>query len=495
MIYFVTKTYLAKKISEWMEVIAYKMAAQAKANMEQLRSEMEAITPEITYCQSVTYAQLVQLRNQSNLVPGTWYKMIDYVTKVANDPEARSAGHPFDLLLLATSENTISEHARAIRTTRNAGSYFRNSNLSAWQIWYCLDNDYTRFMWASSTGTGVIYRLIDEFGNDCAYDFKNVQYKRYAVSDNNAGDGEFELDLDGLYMGYQGDMYNLSIPDESDYIYCYTFNSYDEERGVSEDASLSVQVFSSSVQDTGNYNQRGCLQNVIKPYYAPVQIDDLISFSAIALNNICYIYRNYSPDGGEHDACGIFGNRFETGCHSMSFRGNSRNDSFGEECKYIVAGYRLNDCTFSQGCCDMSFSQGCGWMSFSQYCNNMSFSQGCGNMSFSQNCYSMSFSQYCHDMSFSQGCGNMSFSQDCWNMSFSQHCYDMSFSQYCNNISVGAGVYGISLPESARNIHILSGVNGSQESYLKVDVEANYTQLVAMDSNGNIRIFNPADAA
>jgi hypothetical protein len=25
-------------------------------------------------------------------------------------------------------------------------------------------------------GTGYIYRMIDEFGNDCPYDFKNIQY-------------------------------------------------------------------------------------------------------------------------------------------------------------------------------------------------------------------------------------------------------------------------------------------------------------------------------
>ena len=494
MIYLVTKTYLSKKISEWMEIITYRLTAQAKANMEQLRSEMANLNPEISVYTSVTYAQLVQLREQSKLMPGTWYRMIDFVTKVANDPEARSAGHPFDLLLLATSENTLSEEARPMLTSRNAGRYFRDSNLKAWKVWYCLDNDSMRFMWASPSGTGVIYRMVDEWGNDCPYDFKNVQFKRYAVTDDNAG-GDFDLRLDGLYMGYNADMYNLYIEDYSDFIYCYTFNSYNENNGTSVDASLSPQSFSSDSQSVANYKQRGCLQNVIAPYYAPVEIDDRINFSSLALNNICYIYRNADSDSGAQEGYGIFGNRFDTGCYNMSFQSNARNNTFGQECHNMVAGYRFYNMSFSQGCCDMSFSQDCRRMSFSQGCWGMSFSQGCCDMSFSQGCWGMSFSQYCHDMSFSQDCGRMSFSQECRLMSFSQDCYSMSFSQGCRNINVDAGVHDLQLPAGASNIHIFSGVRGSQSQPLGVATNADYTQFVAMGSNNNVRIFNPADVA
>ena len=44
--------------------------------------------------QHVTYAQLVTLRNNSGLVAGQWYRITDYMTTVANDTEARSAGLP-----------------------------------------------------------------------------------------------------------------------------------------------------------------------------------------------------------------------------------------------------------------------------------------------------------------------------------------------------------------------------------------------------------------
>lgn len=63
---------------------------------------------------------------------------------------------------------------------------FLSSKLEAWQIWYCLDNDSNRFTWADMTnGKGVIYRLIDEWGNDCPYDFYNILFRGWKESDNN----------------------------------------------------------------------------------------------------------------------------------------------------------------------------------------------------------------------------------------------------------------------------------------------------------------------
>ena len=110
------------------------------------------------------------------------YRLTDFETTVANDPEARSAGHPFDVVVLALSGNTLAEEAMVM--PHDGDTYFENCNLTAWKVWYCLDNDADRFQWAdTANGKGVIYRMIDEWGNDCPYDFKNVQFKRYQLWD------------------------------------------------------------------------------------------------------------------------------------------------------------------------------------------------------------------------------------------------------------------------------------------------------------------------
>ena len=55
----------------------------------------------------------------------------------------------------------LNEEARAIQ--HEGDTYFADCDLNAWKIWYCLDNDATRFAWTDSAkGKGVIYRMIDE---------------------------------------------------------------------------------------------------------------------------------------------------------------------------------------------------------------------------------------------------------------------------------------------------------------------------------------------
>ena len=130
---------------------------------------------------STTYSALKTLRDNSQLVAGQWYRITDYRT-YATGTSVTCANHDFDLLVFATTPNELSEQAKA--TLHSGDTYFASSNLNAWKVWYCLDNDSTRFAWADTTnGKGVIYRLIDERNNDVPYDFKNILYStKYVFS-------------------------------------------------------------------------------------------------------------------------------------------------------------------------------------------------------------------------------------------------------------------------------------------------------------------------
>lgn len=124
-----------------------------------------------------TWAELKALRDEAKLIAGTFYRITDYVTTTTQS-QTKSANHPFDVIVLALSENTLSEEAKA--ALHEGDTYFADSDLSAWELKYCLDNDRTRFSWADETnGKGVIYRMIDENQNDCPYDFKNVLHSGY----------------------------------------------------------------------------------------------------------------------------------------------------------------------------------------------------------------------------------------------------------------------------------------------------------------------------
>lgn len=132
---------------------------------------------------SVTYADLVTLKAESHLVPGQMYRITDYVTR-AKGNRVTSSGKAFDIIVIATDINKLSEDAKAIKhpIPRNETDYFEHANMEAWELKYCLENDTNRFGWTSdevSEGhTGVIYYMKDEWGNECPYDFKNIQFYR-----------------------------------------------------------------------------------------------------------------------------------------------------------------------------------------------------------------------------------------------------------------------------------------------------------------------------
>ena len=62
----------------------------------------------------VTYSELVSLRDNSQLIPGRLYRIVDYSTIITH-LSYTTAGHDFDLILEALSTNELSHDARAIR--------------------------------------------------------------------------------------------------------------------------------------------------------------------------------------------------------------------------------------------------------------------------------------------------------------------------------------------------------------------------------------------
>lgn len=144
---------------------------------DDLTVETEVIPPYIYEKQenaiNVTYSEVKKMRDSSLLKVCTFYRITDYVTFTVQEG-TRSAGHVFDIIALAISENELSEDVKV--ALHEGDSYFANSNINAWEAKYCLDNDTNRFSWASINGKGVIYYLKDERSNECPYDFKNIMF-------------------------------------------------------------------------------------------------------------------------------------------------------------------------------------------------------------------------------------------------------------------------------------------------------------------------------
>lgn len=132
---------------------------------------------------NVTYSELKALRDSSSLVPGMQYYIYDYVTTVG-DASLSSAMHPFGIIVTANSPSELNENAR-IRNVEGNEYY---TNLDAYEIKYCIDNDSSRFGWADPNGTGIIYYMKDDNRNEACYDFTNILFDNKYTFDYNGTD-------------------------------------------------------------------------------------------------------------------------------------------------------------------------------------------------------------------------------------------------------------------------------------------------------------------
>lgn len=379
--------------------------------------------------EKTTYANLVSLRNNNALTPGKLYRITDYTTTTSLTGTA-AAGHVFDLIVMALDKNALSEEACAVTHAGDA-SYWENSNLSAWRIWYCLDNDKSRFAWADDrtyvtihsdnedyawangikmmrnedgdvdwkgtgsayawiepdelgayftnnetpqhgdilyyedgtetgyivdklgiNGTGVIYRLIDEWGNDVPYDFKNILY-----TDINTAGGDcytFSLKYDKTFTWE-----NVSISDAS--ILGNTI-PYSPDSPAGNMTSNGVITWSPSAHP----NILGCRDNKIEPCIFTTTTGANTTQSKQTLNKIVLFacaYPAVAFDGNNGAGfAGIYGNTFGANCQDILL---GLGDNFGPAMGFDTETFHSNvfgpDCfgfRVNANLCDNQFGAG-----------------------------------------------------------------------------------------------------------------------------------------
>ena len=409
----------------------------------------------------LTYMELLRLRDNNKLIPGQQYKIMNYVTTTSQE-NTKSAGYGFGIIVTANSKNVLSEIARACYIKEFWGTYFGDAgvNLEAWKIWYCLDNDKERFSWAVDAkdgGKGVIYRMIDEWGNDCPYDFKNISF---AINNSNT---------------YQ---YTFS--------WCVKKNMLVQ---TIEDASIfgnNGSVINDGGGVTGVYN------NVIKPY--------IVNGKQI-LNNIFFISDSNYYSGyycGCHDnnfGINCHDNTFGNNCHSNSFGMNCYNNTFGNNCRLNIIGDSCISNNFNNGFCLNIFGEECMSNEFGDNCKSNVFEDNCYNNILGENCCNNNFGNNCHDNSFGILCQSNTFRNNCHSNIlgdncvcnfFDNDCYSNSFRQFpsdraslldnCSYNNFDAGCSNIMLCYygeqcSIINYTINKGVNNKNIDILYIDSE------------------------
>lgn len=329
---------------------------------------------------NVTYAELKALRDEGKLIAGQMYRMTDYET-TCTWKNTKCAGHPFDLVLTALDNKTLDEKCSAIQSARDKDGYFANSDLAAWDVRYCLDNDTERFTWMNddweyvtwvdANGKGVIYRLIDEAENDVPYDFKNIMFSRPLT------EGKYDAE-NGIDT------------------FCYTFCCIYRGTYAIEDQSVKEPLCC--------YNNKFavyCYDNVFLTFSGSNCI--LNSFKSNCLSN-------------------TFGN----GCYSNTFGENCLFINFSESA-YNTLGNYCYGITFIDACYYNVLGAGCIDITLGEYCEANTFGENCGEITlksddeyggycsyntFGNKCNSINLVDYCQYLVFGDGCSEITLLND-----------------------------------------------------------------------------------
>ena len=478
--------------------------------------------------ENITYSQLKYLRDNSKLIPGCYYRITDYQC-TTSQVNTKSAGHQFDIIVRADSENKLNEEASAIQ--HEGDEYFANNNLNAWQIWYCLDNDTTRFEWADSiNGKGVIYRMIDEWNNDVPYDFKNIQF----------------------YRKFNFSTYLWSdIPKDNTGVPCYTFSSEGKYSTTSSftDMSLSKsnRIYSNIIKKYINSNIQILNNNC---FFGESCHDNYFENSCYnnTLGNWCYdnIFGNDCNSNSIDENCGdnffedscdsnnidkyCSGNFLEEGCASNSFDRYCNNNFLGKHCSRNK---------FYMSCSNNNLGDSCNDNTFDSYCSSNLLKNSCYHNSIGQSCYSNilgfnssynSIGKYCYNNAFGNFCSSNTIGESCSYNSFGNHCSYNIFGNNFNRNSLGnncesiefsyskgdttkfnyyqynyfgngckyillRGIETASSTAQVQNYKFAQGLQGTSDNYLAIDGVRNraYETKVAKNSNGELKIYCEAD--
>lgn len=439
-------------------------------------------TPDIFF--SGTTADVKALRSQGKLVPGASYRITDYVATTTQEG-TQSANHPFDIIVKAIAPDTLSEEALA---APHAGdTYFTGlgAKLEAWRLMYCIDNDADRFVWADTeNGKGVVYRMIDEWGNDAPYDFKGILILRDAAfwSGNDAATALAE------------NTFGTQTPGDK---YLYLFSAVDGEGNILDASSTRI----SAVIEDEPAGLIICMENVFAGYNGSYR-DDGECIYAIA-NNV--FLAKISDEDWEHlfsVSYNTFGgyvtdNTFVGNVYFNTFIGSMYDNTFIDDVANNVFSGNLSENIFSAPVDGNVFSGNMQSSTFYEYVDNNAFNGSVFHCTFSGpvtlNAFTggVSFTHFPGEMrhcTFSGSVSQVTF-QAVHNGGFSCCSFEGDF----NGVTIAATgpvpEYASASEFSQLRFVGITQPNAAQS--ISVQKRSMTEQVIAADADGILHVFTP----
>lgn len=416
------------------------------------------------------------------MVPIDWDDSLEFV-QVSIDIEKLSIGDEF----------TIEGKNVKLLSIFDEVDHFKNCNLAAWELKYCLDNDKSRFDWANEDyGRGVIYYMKDEWGNECPYDFKNIKFKH-------------RFNEDGVIVREQDEYVS------TDYVYTFCCNANNKNAYYIVDASIFCN-------DGTLYGR--VKNNIIKPYISNGQQklnnnvffshgigcvfsrnilshnchDNIFNFETIDNHLGVNCYKNYSfgyfQDNTLADEC--FNNYFSGeihynvlgfSCCENSLSGECCNNEFGEWCSNIIL---EGDCyynTFGHHCSEINMLDSEG-NQFGRNCRDILLDTECNYNTFGHGCRNNTLEYYCDDNRIDNNCYHIYLETDCCCNHIGEDCDDVMIRESSHYNNIGDRCSSIDFEED-HYFYVTVLANTQYETITGIEPNASYPQVCGYDENDN----------
>lgn len=336
-------------------------------------------------CVNVTESKLRTMISNKALVPGMEYRITDYMFKPTTNwsTYVTSANKHFYVVVKAKTTNVLYDEARA-EANPIWSSYYVNCDLSKWKIWYDITGSKCQYVYNNTAPRGGIYRMIDEYGNECPYDFKNLMF---------------------VDVTFNGGLVNV-----------YTFSYHDIVTGDLLDLSLGIEYERVEMLPVTN--------NVIK--YQPL----LVKFKEYGVNkcaNRMYYIQTLNTPVAQSEP--IHDNIIGNGCRDVKIYNQNDNASYDniveDDCSgvYIGNGYKNTICrdsddikvlssSFSnvigRSCYDITIENGDRNI-IGDFCDNIILQTGSGSNTFGDSCRRINLISYSCNNVFGSGCSYIRF--------------------------------------------------------------------------------------
>ena len=405
---------------------------------------------------SITWSELKTLRDGGQLIPGMQYRITDY-DFTTTEEDTDSAHLSFDIIVIADSESTLNENARAAHHQYEASGETLTGAIRLYKTdmnGYANEVDMEDYFRLSGMidVDGTTYYRYDKYenaegtykntGRYILLESINLDSLSVAIDNPLTPVGKGTYGEDGVYISHSEDAIvayrngtmtigsadPLNDRDISSWELKYTL---DNIKHSSANGTGTILYMKDEFGNECNYDFINALFKVYEITACP-KSPDLVGTYAIKTDNLGITYGTNSK----------FVSTFGDNNHDnvIKYDGLSK-IVFGSDCRYNTFGSGCYNNTFGSGCYNNTFGSGCNDNTFGSSCYDNTFGSGCHSNTFGSGCYSNTFSSFCYDNTFGNNCYNNTFGSGCNGNTFGYNCYSNTFGTGCYNNTFGSNCY------------------------------------------------------